>query len=71
MFAVGRYATTAPLNLAAAGVQVEANGKFKVNENEQTNVDHIFAIGDVQAGRLELTPSAIKSGALLAQRLFQ
>lgn len=32
LFAIGRYATTEPLNLAAAGVTVEKNGKFKVNE---------------------------------------
>lgn len=48
----------------------EKNGKFNVNEFEQTNVPHIFAIGDVQNGRLELTPTAIKAGALLAKRLF-
>ena len=70
MFAIGRYATTEPLDLAAAGLKTEANGKFIVTETEATNVDHIYAIGDVQHGRLELTPSAIKAGALLARRLF-
>ena len=34
MFAIGRYAVTQPLNLDAAGLQVESNGKFKVNEYE-------------------------------------
>lgn len=47
LFAIGRYALTKDLNLEAAGVKVEENGKFKVNEYEQTNVPHIFAIGDV------------------------
>jgi len=70
LFAIGRYASTAPLNLEAVGLKTEANGKFIVNEHEQTNVEHIYAIGDVQHGRLELTPSAIKAGALLARRLF-
>lgn len=43
---------------------------------EQTNVDNIYAIGDVidessANGRvLELTPVAIKAGQLLARRLF-
>jgi len=41
-----------------------------VNEREQTNVPHIFAIGDVQHGKLELTPTAIKAGELLAEREF-
>lgn len=49
---------------------MEQNVKFVVNEHEQTNVDNIYAIGDVQHGRLELTPSAIKAGMLLAKRLF-
>ena len=69
MFAIGRYAITAGLNLANAGVQAESNGKFIVNEQEQTNVPNIYAVGDVLHGRLELTPVAIKTGALLAARL--
>lgn len=48
----------------------EKNGKFKVNDEEQTNVPHIYAIGDVLDGQLELTPVAIKAGMLLSQRLF-
>ena len=69
MFAIGRYAVTAGLNLANAGVQAESNGKFRVNEQEQTNVPNIYAVGDVLHGRLELTPVAIKTGSLLAARL--
>lgn len=37
---------------------------------EQTNVPHIYAIGDVVRGMLELTPLAIQAGRLLAARLF-
>ena len=70
LFAVGRYANTEGLNLPAAGLVAEKNGKFKVNDVEQTNVPHIFAIGDVLYGQLELTPVAIKAGMLLAKRLF-
>merc|ERR1719157_477558 len=54
LFAMGRYAFTAGINMENAGVVCEKNGKFKVNEQEQTNVPHIYAIGDVQDGRLEL-----------------
>jgi len=68
LFAIGRYAVTAGLNLANAGVRAESNGKFIANEQEQTNVPNIYAVGDVLHGRLELTPVAIKTGALLAQR---
>jgi len=34
LFAIGRYAVTANLNLDKAGVTCEKNGKFKVNEQE-------------------------------------
>jgi thioredoxin reductase (NADPH) len=33
-------------------------------------VSHIHAIGDCKDGVMELTPSAIKAGKLLAKRLF-
>lgn len=46
LFAMGRYALTKNLNLEAAGLVAESNGKF-VCTNEQTNVEHIYAIGDV------------------------
>ena len=69
MFAIGRYAVTEGLNLDNTGVTRESNGKLKVNEREQTNVKNIYALGDVIHGNLELTPVAIKSGALLAGRL--
>jgi len=32
LFAIGRYAVTKALNLEAAGLEVESNGKFKVDE---------------------------------------
>jgi pyruvate/2-oxoglutarate dehydrogenase complex dihydrolipoamide dehydrogenase (E3) component len=38
LFAMGRYAVTAGIDCDKAGLVVEKNGKFKVNENEQTNV---------------------------------
>ena len=40
-----------------------------VDEQERTNVPHIYAVGDVLHGKLELTPTAIKAGKLLAERL--
>jgi len=70
LFAIGRYALTKDINLEAVGIKAESNLKIKVNDLEQTNVPHIFAIGDVIYGKLELTPVAIKAGKLLAYRLF-
>lgn len=47
---MGRYAITQQLNLANAGLTPEKNGKFVVTDEEQTNVPHIYAIGDVIQG---------------------
>jgi len=70
VYAVGRTADTMGLDLGAAGVTAESNGKL-VCEGEATNVPSVFAVGDVLYGRPELTPVAIQAGVLLAQRLFK
>ncbi|GBG90596.1 hypothetical protein CBR_g50939 [Chara braunii] len=70
ILAVGRDALTLDLGLDKAGVRFNpTTGKIPA-VNEQTNVDHIFAVGDVLEGRQELTPVAIKAGILLARRLY-
>lgn len=67
--AVGRRANTAPLQLDKAGVNIEEGGHIKVNDNYQTNIDHIYAVGDVSS-LYQLTPVAIKEGHFLADDLF-
>ena len=67
--AIGRRADTTGLNLDAAGVAVERNGKIACR-GEQSNVPHIYAIGDVVHGRPELTPVAAQAGKLLAEVSF-
>ena len=47
-----------------------SSGRVIVDEFEQTNVQNIFAIGDILDGKLQLTPVAIQAGKLLARRLF-
>uniref|UniRef100_A0AAQ4QBR5 thioredoxin-disulfide reductase (NADPH) n=1 Tax=Gasterosteus aculeatus aculeatus TaxID=481459 RepID=A0AAQ4QBR5_GASAC len=47
------------------------NGKIPVNDEEQTNVPHVYAIGDILEGKWELTPVAIQAGKLLARRLYK
>ena len=69
MWTAGRIADTAGLNLEAAGVEVAKNGKIPCR-NEQTNVPHIYACGDVLHGQLELTPVAIQAAKLLVDRLY-
>jgi thioredoxin reductase (NADPH) len=68
-FATGRTPDLKGLNLAAAGVQVSPSGKIQTIE-ERTNVEHIYAVGDICEGKQELTPVAVRAGELLAQRLF-
>lgn len=46
------------------------SGKVIVNDREETNVEHVYAIGDILSERLELTPVAIQAGRLLSRRLF-
>uniref|UniRef100_A0A669C1K7 thioredoxin-disulfide reductase (NADPH) n=1 Tax=Oreochromis niloticus TaxID=8128 RepID=A0A669C1K7_ORENI len=71
LIAVGRDACTDKLGLDKAGVKVNPkNGKIPVNDEEQTNVPHIYAIGDILEGKWELTPVAIQAGKLLARRLY-
>lgn len=47
LFAIGRRALTRELHLATTGVKVAGDGEKIDAVNEQTNVPHIFAVGDV------------------------
>jgi glutathione reductase (NADPH) len=69
VWAVGRAPSTALLNVAAAGVELDARGFIPVDDFQKTNVEHIFALGDV-TGRDALTPVAIAAGRRLADRLY-
>ncbi|XP_039337242.1 thioredoxin reductase 3 [Mauremys reevesii] len=71
LIAIGRDACTRNIGLDKIGVRInEKNGKIPVTDEEQTNVPHVYAIGDILDGKLELTPVAIQAGRLLARRLF-
>jgi len=69
MLAIGRTPATKHLNLESVGIKTIDNGKIDTN-HEQTNIDNIYAIGDVQYNKPELTPVAIQAGKLLARRLY-
>ena len=70
LLAIGRMADTKNIGLEQVGIKMARNGKIIVAEDERSNVDNIFAIGDCAEGRPELTPPAIMAGRLLANRLF-
>ena len=47
LYSIGRTGATDTLNLDAAGVTADPRGRITVNANYQTEVDHIYAVGDV------------------------
>ena len=69
VWAVGRAPNTESLDLEAAGVEMDGYGFVRTDEWQKTNIDHIFALGDV-TGRAALTPVAIAAGRRLADRLY-
>jgi pyruvate/2-oxoglutarate dehydrogenase complex dihydrolipoamide dehydrogenase (E3) component len=50
LLAVGRVPNSEQLNLAAAGVNVDARGFIPVDDRLQTNVAGIYALGDIKGG---------------------
>jgi glutathione reductase (NADPH) len=69
IWAIGRKADTSALHPEAAGVHVDAQGYIPVDDFQNTNIEHIHALGDV-TGRAPLTPVAIAAGRRLADRLY-
>lgn len=69
MMAVGRQPNTQGLNCEAAGVELGRRGAVLVDEGSKTNVDHIYAVGDV-IDKVQLTPVAIREGHALADTLY-
>ncbi len=69
LWAVGREANAAALDLGKAGVAVDDNNYVITDALQNTSAQRVYAIGDV-AGRAALTPVAIAAGRRLSDRLF-
>lgn len=69
LWAVGRSPASTDLALANAGVRMDAAGFVPTDDYQNTNVDGIYALGDI-TGREALTPVAIAAGRRLADRVF-
>jgi glutathione reductase (NADPH) len=69
LFAIGRHPNTKGLGLERAGVTVDKYGAVAVNEYSQSNVESIYAIGDV-TNRVNLTPVAIRDGHAFADTVY-
>ncbi len=69
IWAIGREPNTAGMNLEAVGIETDEQGYIQTSLYQETNVENIFALGDV-TGRAPLTPVAIAAGRRLADRLY-
>lgn len=69
IWAIGRRPLIDGLNLEAIGVKTGEDQRIAVDEYQNTNVENVYAVGDV-IGHSMLTPVAIAAGRQLAARLF-
>ena len=69
LFAAGREGSTGKLNLENAGLTTDERGRLIVNEHYQTDVDHIYAAGDV-IGFPSLASTSMEQGRHAACHAF-
>ena len=68
LFANGRTGNTDTLNLGAVDLIADGRGLLKVNENHQTEIDNIYAVGDV-IGYPSLASAAFDQGRIAADAI--
>ena len=69
LLSIGRHAFTDGLNLDKAGLQTTDRGQVPINKTWQTNVPHIYAIGDVVDGPM-LAHKAEEEGIAAVEHLL-
>ena len=69
MYATGRVPNVRDLGLREIGVEFRADGRVVVDELSRTNIESIYAVGDVTS-RVNLTPVAIYEGHAFADTVF-
>lgn len=69
LFANGRSGNTAELALSNVGLKADGRGQLKVNSNYQTEVENIYAIGDV-VGYPSLASAAYNQGRFAAEAML-
>ena len=70
LFANGRTGNTDMLNLDAIGLKADSRGQLKVDSNYKTEVDNIYAVGDV-IGYPSLASAAYNQGRFAAEAMLQ
>ena len=69
LFAAGRIGSTWSLGLENCGLAVDERGRLAVNENFQTSVDNIYAVGDV-IGFPSLASTSLEQGRVAICRAY-
>jgi NAD(P) transhydrogenase len=69
LFAAGRQGSTGALKVENAGLTADERGRLVVNEHYQTEVDHIYAAGDV-IGFPSLASTSMEQGRYAACHAF-
>ena len=69
LFATGRAPNIEGLGLEAAGVALGERGAIRVDADNRTSIDSIYAVGDV-TDRIQLTPIAIREAQAFADTIF-
>lgn len=70
LFATGRVPNSDNLGLHNVGIPTGRNGEILVDEFSKTNMDSVYAIGDV-TDRINLTPVAIREGMAFVETVFR
>ena len=69
LIAIGRGPVTEGLGLEEAGVSLHEKGFVNVDGQLRTNVEHVWAVGDVAATPLQLAHVAFTEGYAVAERI--
>ena len=69
LFATSRAPNVAGLGLAELGVELSPNGAIKVDADNRSSVDTLYAVGDV-TDRVQLTPVALREAQAFADTIF-
>jgi dihydrolipoamide dehydrogenase len=64
--AIGRYGNVKDIGLETVGVQVDENGFIAIDDFMRTNVEHVYAIGDV-TGKQQLAHTAMHMGIVAVE----
>jgi NAD(P) transhydrogenase len=69
LYSAGRQGLTDELGLANAGLEADKRGRIRVGPDFRTNVEHIFAVGDV-IGFPALAATSMEQGRMAAHAAF-